>query len=44
LYGVLAMENGPPGLSGTSHAIVALAANGKTLLKVPYSCAWVSEI
>ena len=32
LYGVLAMENGPPGLSGTSHAIVALAANGKTHL------------
>lgn len=30
LYGVLAMENGPPGLTGTSHAIVALAANGKT--------------
>lgn len=30
LYGVLAVENGPPGLSGTSHAIVALAANGKT--------------
>ena len=28
-YGVLAMENGPPGLTGTSHAIVALAANGK---------------
>lgn len=30
LYGVLAMENGPPGLSGTSHAIVALSANGET--------------
>lgn len=29
LYGVLAMENSPPGLSGTAHAIVALAANGK---------------
>ena len=23
------MENSPPGLSGTSHAIVALAANGE---------------
>ena len=29
LYGVLAMENSPPGLSGTTHAIVALAANGE---------------
>ena len=29
LYGVLAMENSPPGLSGTAHAIVALAANGE---------------
>ena len=29
LYGVLAMENGPPGLTGTAHAIVALAANGE---------------
>ncbi|KAJ7392097.1 hypothetical protein OS493_013464 [Desmophyllum pertusum] len=36
LYGVLAMENGPPGLSGTSHAIVALAANvGATLAGIP---------
>ena len=25
------MENSPPGLSGTSHAIVALAANGIVL-------------
>lgn len=29
LYGVLVMENSPPGLSGTAHAIVALAANGE---------------
>jgi len=36
LYGVLAMENSPPGLSGTTHAIVALAANvGATLAGVP---------
>ncbi|PFX34113.1 Glucose-6-phosphate translocase [Stylophora pistillata] len=36
LYGVLAMENSPPGLSGTSHAIVALAANvGATLAGIP---------
>ena len=28
VYGVLAVENAPPGLSGTSHAVVALAANG----------------
>lgn len=36
LYGVLAVENGPPGLSGTSHAIVALAANvGATLAGIP---------
>ena len=40
---MLAMENGPPGLSGTSHAIVALAANGKTWLKAPYSWAGCSD-
>ncbi|CAH3019298.1 unnamed protein product [Porites evermanni] len=36
LYGVLAIENGPPGLTGTTHAIVALAANvGATLAGIP---------
>ena len=27
LYGLLAMENGPPGYSGTTHAIVALGSS-----------------
>ena len=31
LYGVLALENSPPELSGTAHAIVALIANGEFL-------------
>ena len=39
LYGVLAMENSPPGLSGTSHAIVALAANGEQWHCYSKSCA-----
>lgn len=28
LFGILATESSPPHLSGTAHAIVALAANG----------------
>ena len=32
LYGVLAMENAPNGLNATSHAIVALAANGECII------------
>ena len=38
LYGVLAIENGPPGLTGTTHAIVALAANGKKTTLMFYDC------
>ena len=38
LYGVLAIENGPPGLTGTTHAIVALAANGKKTMLIFYYC------
>ena len=38
LYGVLAIENGPPGLTGTTHAIVALAANGKKTMLIFYGC------
>ena len=38
LYGVLAIENGPPGLTGTTHAIVALAANGKKTMLIFYDC------
>ena len=30
IFGVMASEAAPPHLSGTSHAIVALAANGNT--------------
>ena len=29
IYGVVASESAPDNLSGTSHAVVALAANGK---------------